>query len=96
LNRIELQIETRFEAREGQAPLHPHPHLHLPAHGQGQVEMPLGLDRSLDMERVSAFELTRAPSPPLVKFRIDLDNFSIDSRSERSDVELLFFFKLFT
>jgi hypothetical protein len=89
LNRMDIQIQSKFEARGGQAPPHPHPHLHLPAHGQWQVEMPLDSDRSLDMERAAAFELTRAPSPPLVIFRIDSD-----SRSDviKSRASILFFF----
>jgi hypothetical protein len=80
LNRIELQIRSKSEASGDQASPH--------QHGQGQVEVLLDLDRSLNMERASAFkfELTRAPSPPLVKFRIDSDSFSINSRLERSDV----------
>jgi hypothetical protein len=89
LNRIELQIQTKFEAGESKTPLHSR--LDLPP--QGHVEMPLNVDRSLDMERVTAFELGRAPSPPLVKFRIDSDNFSTDSYVRRpSKVKLLFFF----
>ena len=89
LNRIELQIQTKFEGRESHTPLHPH--LDLPP--QGQIEMPLDLDRALDLERVTALELGSAPSPPLPKFRIDADNFSGDSCSDviKSRASIFFF-----
>ena len=89
LNRIELQIQTKFEGRESETPLHPR--LGLPL--QGKIDIPPDLDGSLDMERVTAFELGRASSPPLPKFRIDSDNFSIDSCSGviKSRASIFFF-----
>jgi hypothetical protein len=92
---IELQIQTNFEARGSQAPSYPR--LHLPVQGQGQAEMLLDVDKSLDMERATAFELGRAPSPPLAKFRIDSDhNFSTNSCSDviKSRASIYFFLKL--
>jgi hypothetical protein len=46
---------------------------------RGKIQPALDLESVLDTERLTAFELGKAPSPPLVKFRADLDNFSIDS-----------------
>jgi hypothetical protein len=58
----------------------PHPVL---VRGQVQTSLKLvDLKSSLDRERLTAFELGRTPSPPLVKFRADPDNLSIDSCSE--------------
>jgi hypothetical protein len=90
LNRIELQIHTQLEVG-GEQTL-PHRRLHLAGPGQGQAEMPLDLDRSLGIERVTAFGLGRAPSPPQIRVRVD--NYSLDSCSDviKSRASIFYFF----
>jgi hypothetical protein len=47
---------------------------------------PLDSDRQLNTERLTAFGLRRAVSPPLApRFRVDSDKFGLDSCSDHSD-----------
>jgi hypothetical protein len=60
----------------------------------------LDIDRQLDTERLNAFGLGRAASPPLApRFRVDSNNFDLDSCSDHSDrhrtsTGFFFFFKV--
>jgi hypothetical protein len=61
---------------------------------RGKIRSAPDPESALDRERLTAFELGKAPSPPLVKFRADLDNFSIDNCPDvikKSSFYLFFF-----
>jgi hypothetical protein len=61
---------------------------------RGEIRSAPDLESALDRERLTAFELGKAPSPPLVKFRADLDNFSIDSCPDVIKKSSFYFFFL--